>query len=145
MWKNYGKGMRGLSPIFAELMLISIVVGAGITFYMYSSGYLATLMGVGSAGLDKIGIATVTVSVDRLTVTTWAKSLRGAVTITDVVLFSNGKVVAVRTLASSVSLPADGTLTQVPCTFTTALISDNMYTVVLVSQEGSQFAEAFRA
>jgi len=150
MKRYFGKIRRdtkALSPIFAVLILIAISVIAGIIVYMFTSGYLATMMGGGSAGQEKVAIQAVVVS--GSTVTLHCKSTGGgAVEITDAILkSSSGDTVEVISLGTSVLLPADGTLTDVACPFAAAsVVSGNSYTVALVSAAGNQFVSpAFKA
>ena len=140
-------GKKGLSPIFAVLILIAIAVVAGIVIYMYTSGYLATMMGGGGAGQEKVTI----LSVDTATaghINVYAKSVGGGdVMISDaVVRDSAGKVVALGTvkLAAAVKLPSAGTTTQVDVPF--GFTSGNYYTITLVSELGNAFVStSFKA
>ncbi len=54
------KNRRGLSPIFATLILIAIAVIAGIVVYMFTSGTIASLTGGGGAGAEKIAVQSAT-------------------------------------------------------------------------------------
>jgi flagellin-like protein len=54
--KSFRKSTRGLSPIFATLILIAIAVIAGIVVYMFTSGTLASMTGGGTAGQEKVAI-----------------------------------------------------------------------------------------
>jgi len=135
------RNAKALSPIFAVLILIAIAVIGGIVIYMFTSGYLGTMMGGGSAGQEKLAIETVSVSGD--TVTAYAKSTGGGdIVITDAILKdASGNVVDVPlTLTLTVTIPAEGTLTAVACAFTAGSVDAGYtYTVTLVSQAGNQF------
>ena len=143
------KDERGLSPIFAVLILVAIAVIAGIIVYMFTSGYLATMMGGGSAGQEKVAIETVSVAYGAVApfdptgdVTAYCKSTGGGpMTITDAILKNAaGQNVEVLTLTTPEPLPADGELTDVLCGFTgTNLVVGNTYTLTLISQAGNQF------
>jgi len=134
------RDVRALSPIFAVLLLIAIAVIAGIIIYMFTSGYLSTMMGGGTAGQEKVAIQSVQATTTSLNV--WAKSTGGGpVVITDVIVrdASGNQVGTPQTV--SVTLPEDGTLMQIgPVTVT--LTAGRTYTVALVSQAGNQFVSA---
>jgi len=137
---------RALSPIFAVLLLIAITVIAGIIIYMYTSGYLSTMMGGGTAGQEKVAIESVQVSAGAVTL--WAKSTGGGpVTIKDVIIRDASGNQIGDPVAVSVTLLADGTLMKVgPVTPTVALAAGQTYTAALVSQAGNQFiSPAFKA
>jgi flagellin-like protein len=139
------KDIKALSPIFAVLILIAIAVIAGIITYMFTSGYLGTMMGGGSAGQEKIAIETVSVNATSGEVTAYAKSTGGGdVIITDAILKNSaGQNVEVLTLGATVTLPADGLLTAVLSAFSAANVNAGYtYTVTLVSQAGNQFVSA---
>jgi flagellin-like protein len=134
---------RALSPIFAVLLLIAIAVIAGIIIYMFTSGYLGTMMGGGTAGQEKVAIQSVQLTLSGFSL--WAKSTGGGdVLITEVIIRDAGgnQVGAPETV--SVNLLADGTLTEVPVTAT--LTAGQVYTAALVSQAGNQFVSpSFKA
>jgi len=132
------RDVRALSPIFAVLLLIAIAVIAGIIIYMYTSGYLSTMMGGGTAGQEKVAIEAVQCTTLN-TVTVWAKSTGGGpAQITEAILKdAAGNVVSVDD-AVTLSLLADGTLGTTSLTFT-GMTTGYTYTVTLVSQAGNQF------
>jgi flagellin-like protein len=132
------RNAKALSPVFAVLILIAIAVIAGIIVYMFTSGYLGTMMGGGTAGQEKVAIEAVESTVG--TVDAWSKSTGGGpVNITEAILKdSSGLVVNVDTAVTNGLLPAGGALTEVQCTFT-GMTSATLYTVTLVSKEGNQF------
>jgi len=132
------RNVKALSPIFAVLILIAIAVIAGIIVYMFTSGYLGTMMGGGTAGQEKVAIEAV--QGNGTTVTAWAKSTGGGpVTIQEAILKdSAGSVVQVVTTVTNGLLAANGALGTVTCTFS-SMSAGNLYTVTLVSKEGNQF------
>jgi len=73
--KTFRKSTRGLSPIFATLILIAIAVIAGIVVYMFTSGTIASMTGGGTAGQEKIAIQSA--SSDGTTVDLLAQSTGG--------------------------------------------------------------------
>jgi len=114
------RNTKALSPIFAVLILIAIAVIGGIVIYMFTSGYLGTMMG----GVKCTG--------------------GGDVVITDAILKdgsgNNVDVLTLTTLVADRTVPADGTLTDIVCAFTlNAVDAGYTYTVTLVSQVGNQF------
>jgi len=133
------RNAKALSPIFAVLILIAIAVIAGIIVYMFTSGYLGTMMGGGTAGQEKVAIEAVECTAVN-SVVAWAKSTGGGpVEITEAVLKdTSGQVVDVAITVTNGGLPADGTLTNVQITFT-GMNATTLYTVALVSKEGNQF------
>src|SRR4030066_2483260 len=60
--KTFRKSTRGLSPIFATLILIAIAVIAGIVVYMFTSGTIASMTGGGTAGQEKAAVQGVEVT-----------------------------------------------------------------------------------
>ena len=128
--------VKALSPIFAVLILIAIAVIAGIIVYMFTSGYLGTMMGGGSAGQEKVAIESV--QVGNGTITLWAKSTGGGdVEITEVILRDlHGNQVGAPDDVTG-TLTADGDLVGVVADFT--LAPGTVYTAALVSKVGNQF------
>ena len=41
--KSFRRNLKGISPIFATLILIAIAVIAGVVVYMFTSGTLASM------------------------------------------------------------------------------------------------------
>jgi len=132
------RDVRALSPIFAVLLLIAIAVIAGIIIYMYTSGYLSTMMGGGTAGQEKVAVEAVQCTALN-SVTVWAKSTGGGpAQIKEAILKdAAGNVVSVDDTVA-LSLLADGTLDSEALTFT-GMLASYTYTVTLVSQAGNQF------
>jgi flagellin-like protein len=133
------RDIRGLSPIFAVLILIAIAVIGGIVVYLFTSGYLGSMTGGGSQGAEKIAVEAIDATLSP-TIDLYCKALSGGgIVISDAILKdASGETVEVITLGATVALPADGTLTTVSCPFT-ALTSGYQYSVALVSQAGGQF------
>lgn len=133
------KNVRALSPIFAVLILIAIAVIAGIIVYMFTSGYLGTMMGGGTAGQEKVAIEAVNATTTG--VTAWSKSTGGGLVVIDeAILKDSAGIVRDVATALATDLPADGTMIPVTCSFT--LVSGEVYTVTLVSEEGNQFVSS---
>jgi len=136
---------KGLSVIFGVLILIAIAVIAGIIIYLYTSGYLATMMGGGGAGQEKVSIISM-LGTAGTGFTINAKSVGGgAVIVMDAVV----KDSAGTTLATVIdlnggvgyTLPADGTTTPVTVPYAAAA-SGVYYTVTLVSTLGNTWVSA---
>jgi len=137
------RDVRALSPIFAVLILIAITVIAGIIVYMFTSGYLSTMMGGGSAGQEKVAIETVVVDAGTNNVTAWCKSTGGGdVLITDAILKSSSGNTLETLDITDVLLPAAGNLTAVVSVFGYDILAGYTYTVTLVSQAGNQWVSA---
>jgi hypothetical protein len=134
---------KGLSVIFGVLILIAIAVIAGIIIYLYTSGYLATMMGGGGAGQEKVSI--ISISNTATTITANAKSVGGgAVEITDAVIKDASGTTLATVTGIGTTLPASGATTQVPITYTCTI--GDYYTVTLVTKLGNTFVStSFKA
>jgi archaeal type IV pilus assembly protein PilA len=130
------RSTRGLSPIFATLILIAIAVIAGIIVYMFTSGTLAAMMGGGTAGQEKVAVQGVNKSStppaalaqntgsDVVTISGWA------------IKDANGNIVSQNAAGyTAVSLNA-GVVTSVPITLPSG---SGSFTVTLISQKGGSF------
>lgn len=139
------KNTKALSPIFAVLILIAITVIAGIVVYMFTSGYLATMMGGGTAGQEKAAIQSVTGSAGT-GVTIYAQwSAGGPINITNAILRdADGKTKAtIAVPASTLLTDATGLVTIGPLKSADfVVVEGSTYTVALVSQNGNQFVSA---
>jgi len=132
------RNVRALSPIFAVLILIAIAVIAGIIVYMFTSGYLGTMMGGGTAGQEKVAIEAIEANVTG--VRAHAKSTGGGdVIVTEAILKDAAGQVLQVSDCTDVTLDADGKLGSVDCGFTYSLVKGNVYTVTLVTKEGNQY------
>jgi len=137
------KSIRGLSPIFATLILIAIAVIAGIIVYMFTSGTLASMLGGGTTGNEKVAIQAVSNATTTLSV--WAKSTAGTDVDIDAVIIkdSGGATLAVIPLTTPVRLPKDGTLTKVDATVVvTYFVKPGVYTATLTSKNGGSFVSS---
>jgi flagellin-like protein len=138
---------KALSPIFAVLILIAIAVIAGIVVYMFTSGTIATMTGGGTAGQEKVAVQAVEVDSLGTGLTVWAKSTGGGDVQIDgiIVKDSQGAVYEViDTVGGTTSglLDADGTLTDITGSVSTALTSGDLYTVTLTSEAGGSFVSS---
>jgi flagellin-like protein len=144
--KKLRRNAKALSPIFAVLILIAIAVIGGIVIYMFTSGYLGTMMGGGSAGQEKLAIETVS-ALDDGTVVAYVKCTGGGdIELSDAILKdASGNTIEVIEITATVL--ASGAMEPVDCTFTgTGVTAGYTYTVTLISQVGNQFVSpSFKA
>jgi len=142
---KFRRDVKALSPIFAVLILIAIAVIAGIIVYMFTSGYLASMMGQGTAGQEKVAVQAVEITSFTI-LTAYAVNTGGGadVAITGAILRdSSGN--AIEELTGTATL-APGVLTGVACTYSSTLTAGETYTVALVSSKGNQFVSpSFKA
>ena len=140
--KSFRRSKRGISPIFATLILIAIAVIAGIVVYAFTSGTIATMTGGGTTGQEKVAVQAV--QVEGTTLTVWAKSTGGTDVVIDgaIIKDSGGATIEVIALetADQETLPADGTLTDVDVTITA--LGSGSYTVTLTSVDGGNFVSS---
>jgi len=138
------KSIRGLSPIFATLILIAIAVIAGIIIYMFTSGTLASMLGGGTAAQEKAAIQGVTVGTGHTALTVLAQYVDGgnAILINGAIVKDVNGTQLVGTTAVSATLPVTGALTQVSVGGLTALDPTHSYTVTLTSSKGGSFVSS---
>jgi flagellin-like protein len=152
-FKRLMKNNKGISPIFATLILIAIAVIAGVVVYMFTSGTLATMTGGGTAGTEKVQIQAVQSGPVTAgppitsTLTIYAQSSTGPVPIPNI-LIKNGAGTIVGTGAqiqntapTPAPTPIGTSLTTVTSliTWTTAPVTGASYTATLVSTAGGNF------
>jgi flagellin-like protein len=145
--KNFRRSLKGISPIFATLILIAIAVIAGVVVYMFTSGTLATMTGGGTAAQEKVSVQAATYNaVTPFSVTVYAQSTSGPNPVVSSIIIkdSSGNTVTVLdigTLApvTTTKTLATGILYTIPsATFTTAL-TPGTYTATLVTKAGGSF------
>ena len=136
MMNKFRKNAKGLSPIFATLILIAIAVIAGIVVYMFTSGTIATMTGGGTTGQEKVAIQAVEGSVLN-GVTVYAQSTGGGtVTIESVIL---------KTADGQIVDTAEGLAEDITTDLTTIIFAVNptaegdAYTITLISGAGNPF------
>jgi len=140
MLREIRRNTRGLSPIFAILILIAIAVIAGIVVYMFTSGTIATMTGGGTAGQGKLAVQAVDANTPaRLVV--YAKSTGGTDVIVDAAIIKDagGSTLEVVTLAQTTFVAA-GTMNNV--TVANTKVTTGSYTVTLTSVGGGSFVSA---
>jgi len=124
---------KGLSPIFAVLILIAITVIAAIVVYMYSSGYLASMMGWGTAGQEKVAIQAVDVNNGKLII---SNSGTTSVKITAIIIRdSQGNAVSSEALSPAEEITA-GAVKDIDVDLPTV---SGSYTAAVVTDQGNQF------
>jgi flagellin-like protein len=138
--KNFRRSRKGISPIFATLILIAIAVIAGVVVYMFTSGTLATMTSGGTAAQEKVAVQGATGTAGDAGATVYAQYMSGggAVTINGA-LFTDaaGGTIAGAITGGTVTLPTTGALT--PVVITGGLTTGHTYTVTLTSAKGGSF------
>ena len=140
------RSKKGISPIFAALILIAIAVIAGIVVYMFTSGTIGSLTSGGTAAQEKAAVQGVgnfdllPASADTMDV--YASYVSGGTPIT-----INGAIIkaadgsTMEGTAASV-LTTDGALISVAVTANGDLASGQSYSVTLTSSKGGSFASS---
>lgn len=141
------RSTRGLSPIFATLILIAIAVIAGIIVYMFTSGTLAAMMGGGTAGQEKVNIQAISGVSSSGAITLYAQSTGGGDVVLDsaIIKDSAGNVIFVDVGPTGGPIKPDLTTISVAAG-TGKLTAGHTYTVTLVSTAGGSFVSpSFKA
>jgi archaeal type IV pilus assembly protein PilA len=149
-FKRLMKNNKGISPIFATLILIAIAVIAGVVVYMFTSGTLATMTGGGTAAQEKVAIQAVQGTHDTAlaagSVKVYAQSLSGGEVKLDSVILKNaaGTVVApltgiTYTVGSTTGIATSLTTVTIVVPAATGMAQGSSYTVTLVSSAGGNF------
>jgi len=143
-FKKLIKNRKGISPIFATLILIAIAVIAGVVVYMFTSGTLATMTGGGTAAQEKLSIQAVSGVNSTGQITIYVQSTSGTVNIDSLLLKdSSGTVVGTATTFTGGLGTGNGvgsTLATLKCTLATGnILTGNSYTVTLISTKGGNF------
>ncbi len=131
---------RGLSPIFATLILIAIAVIAGIVVYMFTSGTIASMTGGGTAGQEKAAIQGV--NIGSTPPAALAQNTGGVPITINAYLIKDaaGNIVTQGAVAAgSGDLGTDGAIVNVPITLPAAGTQALSYTVTLTSTKGGAF------
>ena len=141
--KNLSRNLKGISPIFATLILIAIAVIAGVVVYMFTSGTLATMTGSTSAAQERVAVQGVQYTKGPpATITVYAENMAtsGTVTVNGLIIkdAQGNTVQAVSGLSASL---AAGSLVPVVGTVT-ALTQGQAYTVTVTTSGGGSFVSA---
>lgn len=148
--KNFMRNLRGLSPIFATLILVSIVVIASTVVYMFTSGTFATMTDNGSVATERVSVLAAQISANGTgtgVLSVYAESKNGInVTVSNIIIKdANGNVVTTVALSStspySKSLPSSGALVQIGSGHLTltGITKGNVYTLTVISTKGGSF------
>jgi archaeal type IV pilus assembly protein PilA len=141
--KSFRRSRKGISPIFATLILIAIAVIAGVVVYMFTSGTLATMTGGGTAGQEKVAVQSASVATGDTAITVYYQSTSGPLpTITGLVVknSSGNSIATITTIAGGATPTATGVLTQLTATApASTLTSGSAYTLTLVTKAGGSF------
>ena len=138
-FKRFVNNRKGISPIFATLILIAIAVIAGVVVYMFTSGTLSTMTGGGTAAQEKVSVQAAagnTTATEGFTV--WAQCTSGGPVVINSAIIKdvNGNVLTTVPI-SDVSL-VSGTLTTISGAYDGFTLGSS-YTVTLVSTKGGNF------
>ena len=134
------RSTRGLSPIFATLILIAIAVIAGIVVYMFASGTIASMTGGGTAGQEKAAVQGVDLSTVGSEVALAQNTGSTDITIVNAITKdAAGNIVGQD--ATGGTLLVGGAIANIPIDVT-GCTSSMSYTVTLVSSKGGSFVSS---
>ena len=141
--KNMRRNLKGISPIFATLILIAIAVIAGVVVYMFTSGTLATMTGSTSAAQERVAVLGVQYAHGATSITVYAENMAtsGTVTVNGLIIKdAQGNTIQSATSLTGTSLNA-GSLASIGGTVT-ALTATQAYTVTVTTAGGGSFVSA---
>ena len=142
--KSFRRNLKGISPIFATLILIAIAVIAGVVVYMFTSGTLATMTAGGTAGTEKVTVQGVTLS-QANGVTVYAQSTNSmAVTITSIVIKNtNGDIIWAGAPNNSGAILSTGAIATLSnSTAVTGVTAGTPYSITIASTKGGSFVSS---
>ena len=148
--KSFRRNHKAISPIFATLILVSIVVIASTVVYMFTSRTFATMTDSGSAATERVSVLAAQITVNGTgsgVLNVYAESKNGInVTVSSIIIKDAiGKVVTVVTPSTtspySKSLPSSGALVQIGSKqlTLTGVAKENVYTLTVISTRGGSF------
>jgi flagellin-like protein len=140
--KSFRRSRKGISPIFATLILIAIAVIAGVVVYMFTSGTLATMTGGGTAGQEKVAVQSASVATGDAALSVYYQSTGGPIpTVTGLVVKNSAgnSVETITAITTGATPSGTGVLTPLTATAAPALTSGSAYTVTLVTKAGGSF------
>jgi archaeal type IV pilus assembly protein PilA len=142
--KNFSRNLRGISPIFATLILIAIAVIAGVVVYMFTSGTLATMTGSTAAAQERVAVQGVQYARATPTaITVYAENMAtsGTVTVNGLIIKdAQGNTIQSATSLTGTALAA-GSLVSIGGTVT-SLTAGQAYTVTVTTAGGGSFVSA---
>jgi len=144
--KSFRRNLKGISPIFATLILIAIAVIAGVVVYMFTSGTLATMTNGGTAGQEKLAVQGASYATP--TVTVYVEQTSGpAATINGLIIKDGSGTIMASATPLTITVPAPspagslalktGVLTTVTGTY--ASLPSGSYTVTVTTSAGGSF------
>jgi flagellin-like protein len=140
--KNFKMSRKGISPIFATLILIAIAVIAGVVVYMFTSGTLASMTGSTTAAQEKVAVQGVQGTITGLTVYAQNQG-SGQVKITSVMIKDSTGAIIEQSAPTTASANIAGNALGSVITGTLSHLSTNTpYTVTLVSSLGGSFVSS---
>jgi archaeal type IV pilus assembly protein PilA len=137
-FKQLMKNRKGISPIFATLILIAIAVIAGVVVYMFVSGTLATMMGGGTAAQEKITVQTAQYDSTALSISVYASTTTTQLPVPSGLIVKDGQGNTIEAVATTSTFTATGSLTTISGTLASAL-APGSYTVTLTTEAGGSF------
>ena len=151
--KSFRRNLKGISPIFATLILIAIVVIASVVVYMFTSGTFSTLTGTGTGATERVSVLVASITVKGAgtsAVSVYAESKNGVnVSVSSIIIRdANGKVVTTvnpsPTTPYSKSIPSSGNLVQIGSgqLTLTSVTKGNAYSLTVISTRGSSFTSS---
>lgn len=139
-YRKFMKHSKGISPIFATLILIAISVIAGVVVYMFTSGTLATMTNGGTAGQEKITVQAASYfgASGNNFVTVYLEQTAGpAATVNGLIVKDgSGNTITSATNISPATALTTGVLTQIRGN---ATLSSGTYTITVVTKAGGSF------
>ena len=144
-FKRLMKNRKGISPIFATLILIAIAVIAGVVVYMFTSGTLATMTGGGTVAQERAAVQAASRTATGAIVYAQYMSGGNAININGAIFNDAAGLTVPGVLATNPTpLPTTGALT--PITITGTLVAGHTYTITLTTAKGGSFvSESFVA
>jgi len=148
--KNFRMNRKGISPIFATLILIAIAVIAGVVVYMFTSGTLATMTGNTSAAQEKITVQGA--SIKGSVVTVYLEQTGGTAARVNSIIIKDqaGSTFSVITALTNTPSPSttpsatlapltSGTMTTIAGISSTAPTVGSSYTLTVTTAAGGNF------
>jgi flagellin-like protein len=148
--KSFRHNHKAISPIFATLILIAIVVIASTAVYMFTSGTFATITNTGSAASERVSVFAAQITANGTgtgVVDVYAESKNGInVTVSSILIKDvTGKVVTTVTPSTTAPyskyLPSSGALVRIGSGHLTltGVAKGNVYTLTVISTRSGSF------
>lgn len=136
--RSYRRNLKGISPIFATLILIAISVIAGVVVYMFTSGTLATMTNGGTAGQEKITVQAATISASGSTRVYLEQTSGPAATVNSLIIKDNAGITlgVITTLTGASSPLTKGSLTTISGTTPSGITVGNAFTIIVTTKAG---------